>query len=1670
MQSGSHFSCPQALRFVVRTFAVKPLNTILYATLIIALLTGSIAQAATLPTGFAETVVAGPNAGNWNLPVGMTFDSTGRTYVWEREGRIWFQERGSTTWVLLLNISEEVGAWGDYGLLGFALDPNFRVNGYIYLMYVVDRHHLLNFGTPSYNPASNQYFAATIGRITRYTARASDGFTTINPASRLILLGETKETGIPILHDSHGVGTLLVGTDGTLLATTGDGGSYSSRDVGSASETFYQQALNDGIIKQKENIGAYRAQLIDSHNGKVLRLDAATGNGVPSNPYFNPANPRSAQSRVYALGLRNPFRTVLRPGTGSHFEQEANPGALYIGDVGWTGWEEMNISSRPGEDFGWPIYEGIEVHSGYSNSSPFNQDALNPLYPASGCSQYFLFRDLLMQNTSVLLNQPPFANPCNASQRIPAAIPQFLHTPPVLDWRHGTTSARTWIYNGSGVATPINIGAQGSPVSGSMFAGNCSIGGVWYTASDYPEQYRDRYFAADYGTGWIKYFTFDSNNKPVAVGDFATGASGIIGLFSHPFDGGLIYIHASGVIRRIRYSPGNVPPVATVGSNLEFGTSPLTVQLSSAGSVDPEGTTLSYTWNFGDGTPNSTAANPTHTFQAPAGVPTAFVVTLTVTDAGGLSATAQRVISVNNTPPNVAITSPISGSLFSINEATQILLTAIVTDDEQSPSQLSYSWVKYLHHNDHAHSDPPITLANATTIINPIGCDGINVYYYSVRLTVTDTAGLSTTREVKIFPDCPTPDSPPSISNITDQSTVSGVPTIPISFQVSDPDIAAANLAIRANSSNVGLVPLTGIQLSGEGENRTVRVTPTPGQSGSTEITLTVNDGPHEVIETFLLTVLPGDTTPPTVEITRPSPGSIVSGTVSISANASDNVQVASVSFFIDGIQIGVADTSAPYAISWDSSLVMNGSHSLTANARDGSGNQVVSSAVSVTVSNAAPNPLVAAYGFSEASGTTTADESGYNNVGTLNGATRSTQGHTGSALAFSGSNQRVDIADANSLDISSAITMEGWVYPTALSGWRTVLLKEVSNELAYCLYAHDKTPVPAAYLRINNSSVRVAGASALPLNTWTHLAATYDGAVFRLYVNGQQVGTRNVTGAIQTSTLPLRIGGNQIWGEYFAGRIDDVRLYNRALTPAEVQANMNIPVGGTPPPADTAAPSIPGSLATSSAYRQVSLSWSASTDNVGVTRYNVHRSVTPGFTVAAANRIAQPTTISHIDANLNPGTYYYKVTSEDAAGNISTPSAEVTGVALNDVVAPSAPVLSATGSFGQAALTWTGSTDNIGVTRYNLHRSTTSGFTPLAGNRIAQPTGTSYSDTALLAGTYYYILTAEDAAGNISVPSNEAAASVAGDVSAPTVSISNPANAATVAGTINITASASDDVGVVGVQFRIDGNSVGGEDLTAPYSLSWNSTTVPNGAHSITAVARDASGKQTLSSPINFTVNNTTLPPISGLVSAYSFNEGAGTTTADRSGNNNTGTLGGATWATSGQTAAALSFSGSNQRLNVNDAASLDLTTGLTIEAWVYPTELSGWRTVVMKERTAGLSYALYAHDSVPMPAAYLRIGSSDIRVAGMSALPLNAWSHLSVTYNGSVAILYVNGIQVGSRAVSGSIVTSNLPLRVGGNQPWGEYFSGRIDEVRIYNRALTAAEIQADMATPVP
>src|SRR5204862_7233958 len=123
-----------------------------------------------------------------------------------------------------------------------------------------------------------------------------------------------------------------------------------------------------------------------------------------------------------------------------------------------------------------------------------------------------------------------------------------------------------------------------------------------------------------------------------------------------------------------------------------------------------------------------------------------FTVSLTVRDSGGLSSKASLIISPNNTPPIVSITSPANGSLYSPYLPNTVDLSAIVSDAQSTDQQLHYEWRTLLHHNDHDHASPPDTNHISSTVLSPTGCDGINIYYYRILLTVTDPHGLSTTQ------------------------------------------------------------------------------------------------------------------------------------------------------------------------------------------------------------------------------------------------------------------------------------------------------------------------------------------------------------------------------------------------------------------------------------------------------------------------------------------------------------------------------------------------------------------------------------------------------------------------------------------------------------------------------------------------------------------------------------------------------------------------------------------------------------------------------------------------------------------------------------------------------------------------------------------------------------
>ena len=203
------------------------------------------------------------------------------------------------------------------------------------------------------------------------------------------------------------------------------------------------------------------------------------------------------------------------------------------------------------------------------------------------------------------------------------------------------------------------------------------------------------------------------------------------------------------------------------------------------------------------------------------------------------------------------------------------------------------------------------------------------------------------------------------------------------------------------------------------------------------------------------------------------------------------------------------------------------------------------------------------------------------------------------------------------------------------------------------------------------------------------------------------------------------------------------------------------------------------------------------------------------------------------------------------------------------------------------------------------------------------------------------------------------------------------------------------------------------------------------------------------------------------GLVGAWNFDETSGTAVKDLSGNGNDGKTTSVT-RVAGKYGQALSFNGASSIVTVNDAASLRLSRAATVEAWVKPTTVTGWRTVVLKEQSETLSYGLYSSNEDNRPAGHV-FTSRDAGVASSSVLAPNTWAYLAATWDGTTQTIYVNGTKIATAALKGTIAPSSKPLRFGGNKIWNEWFKGAIDDIRIYNRALTAAEVKSDQATAV-
>jgi len=708
---------------------------------------------AQLPEGFEYTLLTDQLFGN----ITVDFAENGLVYVADFYGRIWLIEDNVVQPDPVLDISPEVGGYGELGCLGFALHPDFMMNGYFYMLYVVDRHHLLHFGTDQYDPEANEYNQATMGRLTRFQVQLSD-YRTIVPGSRTVLFGNAIGEGNPVVAPSHGTGDIVFGSDGSLMFSTGDGNTWVSYFAGGDQElpayAMDDQGLEDGILSPEENVGSFRAQMLESYNGKVLRIDPMTGEGLPSNPFFDPENPDGARSKVWALGLRNPYRMTLRPGTGSENPEDGDPGTLYITDVGYNEWEEINICDGAGYNFGWPLYEGLEKQFGFYNKTRKNFHQPNP-YQTQGCSaDFFTFQQLLLQENGQ--HDYFYPNPCNSASNMANYADVFYHTRPAFTYRNTAQAGEMPLipgFNESGEAIGIEITSPELGIEqAEYFDGIAAMAGDFYAGESFPEEYHNILPVLDYN-GWLKVFWFDENHELTKMEHWMDGLQNVVDMRYNPIDE---CYYAIGMfpsqIHQLCFA-GNLRPVVIATATPHYGTSPLLVEFDASETYDPEGDPLTFLWDFGDGGFSSDVITQ-HEYVAPSNDPFSFNALLTVSDTAGNVVERDFLISLNNSPPQVTITSIADSTLYTMTEPTAYALVADVFDAEHTTSELTFEWNTFLHHNTHFHALNSSSDVTSNFVIYPVGCGDIDSYHFRVSLRVTDPEGLEGYDEVYLYPDC----------------------------------------------------------------------------------------------------------------------------------------------------------------------------------------------------------------------------------------------------------------------------------------------------------------------------------------------------------------------------------------------------------------------------------------------------------------------------------------------------------------------------------------------------------------------------------------------------------------------------------------------------------------------------------------------------------------------------------------------------------------------------------------------------------------------------------------------------------------------------------------------------------------------------------------------------
>jgi glucose/arabinose dehydrogenase len=297
---------------------------------------------ATVPPGFHDDVAIS----GMDTPTVMQFAPDGRVFVGQKGGVILeYDSIDDPTATVVADLSTNVYDYWDRGLLGLALDPNFLTNPYVYVLYTLDAP--IGQQPPVYNDDCPVDYCLAGARASRILVDAANH----GGPEQVLIEGWCQQ------YPSHSIGTLAFGPEGALYVGGGDGASFYEVDYGQLGNPCSDPVDEGGALRSQDVVEKGDPTGL---NGAILRVDPATGAAWPGNPLSNNGDP--TDDAIIALGLRNPFRFAVRPGSDR----------IWVGDVGWNDWEEIDPirSARDAkvEDFGWPCYEGSGHQSGYEGA------------------------------------------------------------------------------------------------------------------------------------------------------------------------------------------------------------------------------------------------------------------------------------------------------------------------------------------------------------------------------------------------------------------------------------------------------------------------------------------------------------------------------------------------------------------------------------------------------------------------------------------------------------------------------------------------------------------------------------------------------------------------------------------------------------------------------------------------------------------------------------------------------------------------------------------------------------------------------------------------------------------------------------------------------------------------------------------------------------------------------------------------------------------------------------------------------------------------------------------------------------------------------------------------------------------------------------------------------